>query len=320
MFFFPLRCNCQQAVEDLLEDEDEDYDKDDKVIMSYVCPQTHTPNVRTRLHTLPQEGLTLLHKPETQTDERNDSVSPSRLLPPSVIVTAWGTNTCTKIVQPFNLLKSFLCRYTHDTFLIFLPCGLLCFGLLLQFGALSSFSPSDYTLSHLFFTKNVLLQSRFLRTCTHIKCLVSYLGPFTAPLCSSKTASGLVQTLSGNNRWLLYCLRSFTLEKQLLKQMPLDRIQCPVNVPPGNGNWNGPARYIYPMCCLLLLFVFFGETHFKLKTFSVWYSSPDKIRIALLSEVQMICCRELPWLNNWKCEITWADNWCLTATLQQYKG
>ena len=255
--FFPLRCNCQQAVEDLLEDEDEDYDKDDKVIMSCVYTQTHTSNVRTRLHTLPQEGLTLLHKPETQTDERNDSVPPSSLLPPSVIVTAWGTNTCTKIVQPFNLLKSFLCRYTHDTFLIFLPCGLLCFGLLLQFGALSSFFPSDYTLPYLFFTKNVLLQSRFLRTCTHIKCLVSYLGPFTAPLCSSKTASGLVQTLSGNNRWLLYCLRSFTLQKQLLKPMPLDRIQCHVNVPPGNGNWNSPARYIYAMCFLLLFFFFY---------------------------------------------------------------
>lgn len=68
----------------------------------------------------------------------------------------------------------------------------------------------DITLCWIYVT-NIVLQPCFLRTCTHIKCLVSYLGPFTAPLCPSKTASGLVQTLSGNNRWLLYCLRSFTL-------------------------------------------------------------------------------------------------------------
>lgn len=88
-----------------------------------------------------------------------------------------------------------------------------------------------------------MLQPCFLRTRAHIKCLVSYLGSLTAPLCPSKTASGLVQTLSGNNRWLLYCLRSFTLEEQLLKQTPLDRMRPLVNVPLGNANWNGTALY-----------------------------------------------------------------------------
>lgn len=211
-----LCCNCQQAMEDLMEDEDEDFDKDDKVIMSCVRDAlTHKhihKRMHTHTHTLPQEVLTPLHTPETQTDERNDSIFPSHLHPCSVILSAWGTNTCTKIVQPFNLLKSFLCRYAHGTFLVFLPSSsaspwsfsAVCYTLLI-----SPFIQTQYRI----YVTNAVLQSCFLRTCTHIKCLVSYLGPFTAPLCSSKTASGLVQTLSGNNRWLLYCLRSFALLK-----------------------------------------------------------------------------------------------------------
>lgn len=122
-----LCCNCQQAMEDLMEDEDEDFDKDDKVIMSCVRDALTHKHIHKRMrshthtHTLPQEVLTPLHTPETQTDERNDSIFPSHLHPCSVILSAWGTNTCTKIVQPFNLLKSFLCRYAHGTFLVFLP-------------------------------------------------------------------------------------------------------------------------------------------------------------------------------------------------------
>lgn len=42
LFSSPLSCIYQQAVEDLLEDEDEDFDKDDKVIMFHVWDtQTH---------------------------------------------------------------------------------------------------------------------------------------------------------------------------------------------------------------------------------------------------------------------------------------
>ncbi len=105
---------------------------------------------------------------------------------------------------------------------------------------------------------NVVLQLCFLRTCSHLKRLVSYLGPFTAPLCPSKTASGLVQTLSGNNRWLLYCLRSFTLKEQLLKQMLLDQIQYHVNVPLGKWCWNGTNLYL-PTVLSGVVWIF-GET------------------------------------------------------------
>lgn len=63
-------CNRQQAVEDLLEDEEEDFDKDDKVIMSRVRDAvTHKQIHKHTLHTAPGTGLTLLHTPETQTDE-----------------------------------------------------------------------------------------------------------------------------------------------------------------------------------------------------------------------------------------------------------
>lgn len=115
--------------------------------------------------------------------------------------------------------------------------GWVCFGLLMQFGVQFVFFP-PYSQNYI---GNIVPE---LPEIMHlINCLVSYLGPFTAPLCPSKTASGLVQTLSGNNRWLLYCLCSFTLEERLLKQMPLDRIQYLVNVPLGNVNWNGKALY-----------------------------------------------------------------------------
>lgn len=65
--FFSLSCFflllllslLQQVVEDLLEDEDEEFDKDDKVIMSHVW------DAHTYTHILPQEGLTLFHRPKT---------------------------------------------------------------------------------------------------------------------------------------------------------------------------------------------------------------------------------------------------------------
>lgn len=214
-FFSCLCCNCQQAVEDLLEDEDEDFDKDDKVIMScvrdalthkHIHKHMHSTHVHTHIRTLPQEVLTLLHTPETQTDEWNDSISIS-----SPVQLFSLPEAQTHVQRLHNLLtfwKVFAVGIYMPHTSPFLPYGLLCFGLLLQFGTLSLFFPSYNTQ---IYVTNVVLQPCFLWTCTHIKCLVSYLGPFSAPLCPSKTASGLVQTLSGNNRWLLYCLRSFTL-------------------------------------------------------------------------------------------------------------
>lgn len=105
-----LCCNCQQAVEDLLEDEEEDFDKDDKVIMSRVRDAvTYNRSTNTCMHTAPGTGLTLLHTAETQTDEWIDTISPatSHRLICTLIPPAWGANMSTKIVQPFNLFAKF---------------------------------------------------------------------------------------------------------------------------------------------------------------------------------------------------------------------
>lgn len=124
----------------------------------------------------------------------------------------------TKIVQPFNLFQKFsLQMFTRFSLFTWFASGLF---LQLAVPFFISFSPLSLTQLLDFYAANTL-QRRFLRTRSHIKCLVSYLGPFTAPLCSSKTASVLVQTLSGNNRWLLYCLRSFARQEQLPKPTPL---------------------------------------------------------------------------------------------------
>lgn len=173
-----------------------------KQVQKCLHTHTHTPCLR--------RGPTLPHTPETRADEQNDFIFPFPISSPVHIFPLPEAQTRAPI--PNNLLtfgKLFIfvgVEGKKSTFSTFLWVSS---GLFLQFCPL--FLISLYiTLLNLRYKRcdPALLPER---TCSHIKCLVSYLGPFTAPLCPSKTASGLVQTLSGNNRWLLYCLRSFTL-------------------------------------------------------------------------------------------------------------
>lgn len=214
-----LCCNCQQAMEDLMEDEDEDFDKDDKVIMSCVRDALTHKHIhkRMRSHTYTHTRCLrrcwhhYIHRKHKQTKEMTPSSPP--ISTPVQLFSAPEAQT--HVQRLYNLLtfwkvSSVGMRTAHSS--SFFPRRLLRLGLFLQSATLCLFLPS-YKTQYRIYVTNAVLQSCFLRTCTHIKCLVSYLGPFTAPLCSSKTASGLVQTLSGNNRWLLYCLRSFALLK-----------------------------------------------------------------------------------------------------------
>lgn len=163
-----------------------------------------------RAHCLRRGWHCFIHRKHKQTNEMTPSFPPIS----SPVPLFSPPEAQTHVQRLHNLLTFWIVLsvgiyMTHSS--PFLPCGLLCFALVFYCSlVLYPYFSLHITLCRIYIT-NVVLQPCFLRTCTHIKCLVSYLGPFTAPLCPSKTASGLVQTLSGNNRWLLYCLRSFTL-------------------------------------------------------------------------------------------------------------
>lgn len=104
-------CNRQQAVEDLLEDEEEDFDKDDKVIMSRVRDAvTHKQiHKHTRAHR-PRDGFdTASHTGNANRwmNWLHFPAATSHRLIYTLIPHAWGANMSTEIVQPFNLFKKF---------------------------------------------------------------------------------------------------------------------------------------------------------------------------------------------------------------------
>lgn len=201
-------------MEDLLEDEDEDFDKDDKVITSRQASTKKKKCLHARACAQASGGGWHTRKTHTQTHWWTKWLFSLSLLSPPLCLAALfaviSRRLATFLFSPVSK-KALFPPFQASVSLFFLSCN-------------------PFLICAYFFLPAVEFMTRTLwslhplpaRTRGCIKCLVSYLAPFTAPLCPSKTASGLVQTLSGNNRWLLYCLRSFTLQEQLLKQTPPD--------------------------------------------------------------------------------------------------
>lgn len=177
-----------------------------------ICTEKHThthAGTHTRTHTCARLASgggwhCYIHQKHKQTNEMTPS-SPPISSPVQLFAVPEAQ---THVPRLYNLLTFgkvfFVGVYTaHFSPLVLLPMVFSC--------SLVHYSYSYLHITLLNLRLTLCSSPCFLRTCSHIKCLVSYLGPLTAPLCPSKTASGLVQTLSGNNRWLFYCLRSFTL-------------------------------------------------------------------------------------------------------------
>lgn len=108
-------CDRQQAVEDLLEDEEEDFDKDDKVIMSRVRDAVTYKQIHKHTHA---------HRPGDGFDTASHTGKANRWmnfpLPPPPIVSSVHlfllpeAQTCLpRLYNLLTFLKSFLCRCFH---------------------------------------------------------------------------------------------------------------------------------------------------------------------------------------------------------------
>lgn len=127
-------------MEDLLEDEDEDFDKDDKVIISrQTGAKKKKMFAHAHMHALvhtPQEGVDIHQENHTHTQMNKMTSSPSLLSPPLRLA---AQTLCAVIVTaPRNLF--ILAPVKRRTFPTFFP-GVCLFFSLLQFFPLRLFFP-----------------------------------------------------------------------------------------------------------------------------------------------------------------------------------